>query len=382
MNKPVIITIAVGILMLALGSWLYLFLFGAPQSPDEIFTDLGITPPVDTSIIPMSDNSESLPQIDINTGLLQQLTFRPIAGYGTPTNGSVVYMEQGTGHLYEINTVTGQETRLTNTTIPVATRAIFNIDASAVVVISGLPGERVVFLAERAGESLNRTSLPPTADNIHFNGTSTLTYTVSDQTSTRGYEYNSATDSQRELFIAPFRSLHIHTTGNEWYVSNRPATALEGALYAIDETVLTPVNNPAFGFIALMSDRLFAQTILRNNQLESSIASLISDEVIRIAPVMIPEKCDWSETELICASPFTVDDERYIERWYQGLVRSDDLLWAIDPTSGGARMLVNPEREVGRPLDITDVSVRSVEEVFFVNRLDNTLWRYADNPDS
>lgn len=382
MNKPVIITIAVGILILALGSWLYLFLFGAPQSPDEIFTDLGITPPVDNSIVPMSDDSEPLPQIDIQTGLLQQLTFRPIAGYSTPTDGSVVYMEQGTGHLYEINTGTGQETRLTNTTIPVATHAIFNSNASAVVVFSGLPGERVVFLAERTGESLTRTSLPPTADNIHFNGTSTLTYTVSDQTSTRGYEYNIATDSQRELFIAPFRSIHLHPTANATYISNRPAMNLEGALYEINETTVRPVTNPAFGFVTLLSDEYSAQTFLSDNQLESSVALLGAEDVIRIAPVMIPEKCDWSETELVCASPFTIADEQYVEQWYQGLVRSEDLLWSIDPVSGGARMLVNPEREVGRPLDMSNVSIRSTQEIFFVNRLDNTLWRYADNPDS
>ncbi|HMA77673.1 MAG TPA: hypothetical protein VKP88_00860 [Candidatus Paceibacterota bacterium] len=378
MNKPLIITIAIGILLLALGSWVYLFLFGAPQTPDEVFTDLGITPISDENISLNATGTTELPALDLTGAAFQQLTLRPVAGYVPRSANQVVYMEKGTGHLFSIDTSTSQETRLTNTTIPVATTGYLNADASAMVVVRGLPGERAVLIGQRTGDTLDQTSLPPTAENFIFTSTSTLVYTVADQSGSRGYEYNLATDTQRELFVVPFSDIDVHITSNAVYVSNQPATGLEGALYEVRGTTLTPVSNPHFGFVALVTDSQYARSSVREGQLQSVIASLTNTETTLIAPVVVPEKCTWRDATLLCASPFTVDTPNYIENWYQGVVRSNDVLWQIDPNTGGAQMLDNPETVLGRPLDMERLSRTAAGELFFINRLDNSLWRYVE----
>ena len=378
MNKPLIITIAIGVLLLALGSWVYLFLFGAPQTPDEVFTDLGITPTSDENIPLNATGTTELPALDLTGAAFQQLTLRPVAGYVPRSANQVVYMEKGTGHLFSIDTSTGQQTRLTNTTIPVATTGYLNADASAMVVVRGLPGERAVLIGQRTGDTLDQTSLPPTAENFIFTSTSTLVYTVADQSGSRGYEYNLTTDTQRELFAVPFSDIDVHITSNAVYVSNQPATGLEGALYEVRGTTLTPVSNPHFGFVALVTDSQYARSSVREGQLQSVIASLTNTETTLIAPVVVPEKCTWRDATLLCASPFSVDTPNYIENWYQGVVRSNDVLWQIDPNTGGAQMLDNPETVLGRPLDMERLSGTTAGELFFINRLDNSLWRYVE----
>ena len=378
MNKPLIITIAIGVLLLALGSWVYLFLFGAPQTPDEVFTDLGITPTSDENIPLNATGTTELPALDLTGAAFQQLTLRPVAGYVQRSANQVVYMEQGTGHLFSIDTSTGQETRLTNTTIPVATTGYLNADASAMVVVRGLPGERAVLIGQRTGDTLDQTSLPPTAENFIFTSTSTLVYTVADQSGSRGYEYNLTTNTQRELFVVPFSNIDVHITSSAVYVSNQPATGLEGALYEVRGTTLTPVSNPHFGFVALVTDSQYTRSSVREGQLQSVIASLTNTETTLIAPVVVPEKCTWRDATLLCASPFSVDTPNYIENWYQGVVRSNDVLWQIDPNTGGAQMLDNPETVLGRPLDMERLSRTAAGELFFINRLDNSLWRYVE----
>jgi hypothetical protein len=145
-------------------------------------------------------------------------------------------------------------------------------------------------------------------------------------------------------------------------------------------TVLTPITNPHFGLVALFTDIAYARSTTQNNQLLSEIVSLTDSTVTPVTPVVIPEKCSWINALLLCASQFSVDSHTYIEDWYKGVERSNDVLWRIDPSTGGARMLINPELEIGRPLDIQRVSGSSPDELFFINRLDNSLWRYVESP--
>lgn len=378
MNKPLIITIAVGILLLALGSWVYLFLFGAPQSPNEIFTDLGITPPATETIPGDTTAGDGTSQVDVTNDQLQQLTLRPVAGYTVPAAASVVYIEQGTGHLYRIDLTSGEEVRLTNTTIPTVTTADLNQDASAVVLVTGLPGERAVFLGQRADDAIERVSLPPTAENFTFISTSSLLYSVPGATGARGYVYNLLDNQQREVFTSPFRDIDVHYVADDIFISNQPAVELEGGIYEITGTTVTPITNPVFGLVALFGDNWYARSYSRENQLFSELVSRDDESIVSVPSGMIPEKCVWDTDILVCANPFEIEQHTYISDWYQGTLRANDALWRIDPVSGGAQLVINPERAVGRPLDMTEVSVSNSGDIFFINRLDNSLWRYVE----
>lgn len=377
MNKPLIITSAFGVLLLAIGSWLYLFLFGAPQSPDEVFTDLGITPPTGETLPPTAIDDGSA-VVDVTSGPLQQLTLRPVAGYVISATNTVVYVEQGTGHFFQINTATGEEGRVTNTSLPVVTHATLNETGTAAAFVSGLPGERVTFIGRRLGDTIEQISLPPMAENFTFTSTSTVLYTVANAEGSRAFSYDLNTNQQREVFTTPFRDIRVHVTADATYVSNRPAAALEGSVYEVNGTSLTPISNPRFGLTVLMEENWYAQTYVAENTIRNEIVNRQSGEVTPVAPIMLPEKCVWHATDLICASPIGATAHTFIDDWYKGVAQANDRLWRIDPDSGGATQLMNPETILQRPIDMNQVLVTDDQIVYFKNRTDNTLWRYVE----
>ncbi|MAZ30074.1 hypothetical protein CL655_02200 [bacterium] len=381
MNKPLIITIAVGVLILALGSWLYLFLFGAPQTPNEIFTDLGIVPAAEQSVTPTSTNTAGSVSTLVDTSVdqaLQQLTIRPVAGF-IALDERVRYVEQGTGHVYEIDVASGNETRISNTTVPTVTGAYFSSDGARVVLVSELPTERVVIIGTISSGALSTTQLPPEAQDLAFVGSSTLQYSISDTTSTTGYTYDVTSGSQQQSFTVPFAAVRVVYAGGQTYLYNKPAVNLEGAVYTITNRSLTPISLAAFGLTARFADtNWYALSFNQNNTLESRTVNRATSEAFQLPIVMVPDKCDWVESILYCAAPFTVERHTYIEEWYKGIVRSDDVLWRINPRNESATLVVNPNASVGRPLDMTGLSATSDGAVLFVNRLDNTLWRYAE----
>lgn len=378
MNKPLIITIAIAILLLALGSWLYLFLFGAPQSPQEIFSDLGITPNAEQAVNPIQADSgtdETPAQLDTSgERALRQLTLRPVAGF-IALDETLRYVEQGTGHVYEINLANGQEVRISNTTVPTVTEAYFGVDGSHVVVVSETPQERTVLAGSIENQSLTTKTLPPTAENIMFSGTSTVLYSLSTLSATNGYRYDITDTTQTQQFSIPLNNVTVSWQPQGVHAIPRVATELEGSIFAVLGSSMTQVGSSEFGLTTLFGNSWYAVSFNANNELYSRSVSS-NDTVYELPIVMVPEKCDWLGDALYCAAPFEIESYQYLEQWYKGLYRSNDELWRVNPASESAVLIANPNTEIGRPLDITRLAATTGGTLFFINRLDNTLWMY------
>lgn len=379
MNKPLIVTIAVVIFLLALGSWVYLFFFGAPQNPDEFFTDLGIT--LDEQAVVPVTNSEKEPTeqlaIDVASNPLQQLTVRPVAGFvGVDTN-QIRYVEQGTGHVYELNLNSGEEVRLSNTTLPQITNAVFNTTGEQVI-LQTANNNQLTIVATIENGGLSTSNLPPQAQNLIFIGTSTVAYTLASENRTIGYKFDTASESQVTDFVVPFTAIKTHYIGDNIYVTNRHAPELEGALWQVTGSTLKQVGSSEFGLTVEFGPTWYALAFTQNNEYVSSAVQSKSGELFQLPVHFVPEKCDWDVETLWCASTFADVPHTYLKDWYQGVTRADDALWKVDPVNETATLVVHPTTEIGRQLDVTELQ-HTDDKLLFINRQDNTLWLYDDS---
>lgn len=383
MNKPVVVTIAVVVLLLAVLSWAYLFFFGTPRSTGDVFTDLGIVPVSDPTLVPLTEPTTDAdrPTVDVSSEALQQLTVRPVAGYQALA-GAVRYVEQGTGHVYEIDLASGNETRLSNTTVPIVTKAYSNEAGNAFVLLSQPNETRSVLVATLTDSSLTTTSLPPNAQNIAFSDNNTIFYTRATTAGTVGYEYTIDTTTQRELFQAPLLQVNAELVDGEAFLIPRVANTLEGTLFTANGTDLTINGTSEFGLVTeVFNDQWYARGFIKNETLLSEVVARDTNTTFSLPVMFIPEKCAWRSTKLWCAAPIQNPTSNFVSNWYTGIVQSNDVLWEITPTLSEARLLINPEQITGRPLDITAVTVTSSNILFFTNRTDNTLWLYDANQD-
>jgi len=384
MNKPIIVTAAIVVLLLAIGSWLYLFLFGAPQSPNEVFVDLGIVPTaseenVATDIITNDNDGVSI-DIDTTVSRLQQLTVRPVAGYWVD-NATVRYMEQGTGHIYEIDTQSGNEERISNTSIPVVTTAIFGPDGTSAVITTEASVNPRQLVATIRDNSLTTTELPPGADNVLYTSSSTIMYTRNTANGSIGYTYNIKNQNQAEVFTTQLQSYVVHHRDDtdEIYLTPRPATELEGVVLQLINNQPQIIRDGAFALVADIENQWLSQMYANENELVSEVFNLDTKRSYYLPITLLPEKCDWFSGRIFCAAPLTPPSYTYAEDWYKGTTLSNDMLWEVIPTREEARLLINPETSIGRPLDMVNVTVHTTGNIFFINRLDNTLWLYDAN---
>lgn len=382
-NKPLIITIAIGILLLALGSWLYLFLFGTPQSSGEVFTDLGIVPSGEQTVNPATTQPTEPEETTVDTKSdqeLHQLTLRPVAGY-VATADTVRYVERGTGHVYEINVNSGSEERISNTTVPLVTDAHFSDSGEHVVLVGKQANQRQVTVGRIANGSLETNPLPPTAQNIAVLGTSTVRYTLSDRRSTVGYDYDIASNSQQELFRIPLSAVAVSYAKDSIQITNKPAVELEGSIFTITNGQLTPIGVTAFGLTSLFGTNWYALTFNSNDEIISRAVRWDGSQSFTLPITVIPEKCVWQSGLLYCAAPLAVASHTFLEDWYKGITRSNDALWRVNPLTESASLLANPSTDVGRPLDMDMVSITTTNNILFTNRLDSTLWMYEEATD-
>lgn len=389
MKKPLLITLGITLILLILALWGYLMFFGTPESSQEVFSDLGfdITERPVTIREETPDNSPAT-LVDTQGEALRQLTTRPTAGFTTFFSSStqsdmVRYAEQGTGHIYEINLTTGEERRVSGTTIPRVTEAQFSDDGTYVALTSITQSIRDVFAgtitASADSGSITGQNLPPGADEIDLDG-SKVYYILADEEGTTGFRLDLATNDQAILFEVPFTQIRMIWPYSEIYFYNRVATAFQSGLYQITSTGFTPISRAAFGRVALLNDEMTVLTETTTTELIATAQVRGGSKETPLGVVTLPEKCVFDAIvadTLLCAAPIETPDQNYLTAWYQGVVTSNDFLWEVDLTTGEAALLSDFTGESGRTIDVRAMQSDAVtNNLYFINKIDNTLWLY------
>lgn len=387
MNRAIIITIGIIIIILVLGVWVYLMFFGTPDNSKEVFANLGFEiAQQDTTITPPVNNQPLDTLVDTQSrDALRQLTTRPIAGFtfaSTSAGQTVRYIERGTGHMYEINLESGQEDMLSRTTIPQVSSAVFAPSGKTVALTSYNEYQSNVFVGTLADDvNLSGITLQPDARNLSFSTDNEVLYTVATNGTTKGYTHNIQTLSQSEVFSMNYTNLDIAWGGglDKTYLTTKPSRELEGFIYTTEDNTLTPATYSAYGLSALFTNDSILTTSIQDDSYISSVID--STGKTQNLPILaLKEKCvfdTFSANYVWCAAPISEIPASFVENWYKGTVTSADNLWLVNTANQTAQLYANPENLVGRTIDVKNIDTNTTGDYLaFTNKIDHTLWLY------
>lgn len=387
--KKIILIVLSAALLLVMGIWAYLMIFGAPESAEELFADLGFdsTPRDLANDTTPLDTVDTGTQIDINSKPLQQLTMRPVAGaviVGTSTTQTVRYVEQGIGHIYEIDLSTGNETRISGETFTRISRAVWSPNGLNVVLISEDTQEPQVLLGKFASSSTEfiTTQLPPDAAEFGFATTSQeLFYIRSDNQGSIGYDFNLDTFEVTIVASLPFIDPAVQW-GTPTLVYTKPSELHTGYAYwlkngaleraSVGGQSLTAFANNDIAFVnQRLSDGTYSGTIATTDRYTSDYFGIAA----------LPEKCAIHPTDstvIFCAYPIVNNKGAFPNNWYKGKVTSDDYLWKVNLHGPEAVLLSDFNEDAGHNLDaINMVANYEGTRVTFIDKTSRTLWLYT-----
>jgi hypothetical protein len=389
MKKSTLIIIGITAILVLFGIWLYLLIYGAPRQVTDVFTTftgLG-TPTTDTTIIEVPE--EPLPTVDVLTAKLRQLTTRPVIGFrdyqATTTEPKYIrYAEAGTGHIYQINLVTGAEERLSNTTIVNAATAVFSPNGKYAAIRSGYNNLSEVVLVEFGiGETATVSKLAPRMIDFAFSATNELLYSELTTEGITAKTLSPTTKVSRTVFTVPFQSATIVWSQDDitpHYVYPKATTKLQGYLYAIKNGRIERQIPSGLALTADANARFITFTTQSGSEPVSYIRTVASGSTTMSSIVFEPSKCVLgikNSTLMYCGYEITSYGSEFPNSWYKGTRSLSDRIWQVDLETNLTRQIVSPLQAVGREIDIIDIAL-SVDEdaLYFRNKNDNTLWQY------
>lgn len=382
MKKNTIIIGGILIALLIVAMWAYLFIYGTPKSASEIFARFGMQNSSSTQSETHTDSTVDVSKNNVDTTpqRLKQLTTRPVAGAAFASS-SILYVEQGTGHIYSINLTSGVETLLGGTTIPRASRAYFSQNGTFVAITALTTKGLETFVSTVPTNSNDTTkdggiTLPVGATEIQFGtATGTIQYLVKDANGSKGFVYSLLKKTNTLLFSIPLRDVHV-LWGSPLYVYTTPSVTQIGHVYKIEKNELTYVAEGGTGLVAFRYPYgVITSTITA--QKRSVVAYSTTGVTTEQSLLFIPEKCTSSTSATYCATPIHMDTGVFPDDWYKGVISYNDILWSMNIKDGSAKFLIDFLQESGREIDVDGIGTDTTGAyVYLINKNDNTLWLF------
>lgn len=390
MKRTIIISIGVLVIVLLAAAWIYL-LFFTNGTKGVNFGDLNIFPDDDDTIVvetqPISTPNE-LTEVALDDSPLQQLTTKAVIGYRfiekEGGGSAVVFAEEGTGHMFEIDLTNNTEKRISNTTIADASVAVFSASGTEAVILTGDDtSEAFLGTITSEEESMELRSIPANISDIVAKNDSEVWFAQESNGQTIGRQLNMRTLSERVLFTAPFTSARVtwgESASGDHYIFPRPAARLPGYLYGVSDEGLSHTGIEGFGLSALAGEDFVLVGKVADEFYRSTLVNKVNGEITRFVPNLLPEKCVFAPSDvfsLYCAASIDEVGEGLPDSWYRGDLRFSDQLWHMSASTSDATIINNFELESGRQIDVASITIDETgSKLLFVNKLDNSLWLY------
>jgi hypothetical protein len=379
MKKHTLISLGILTILAIFGLWGYLFLYGAPQAPKEVFSNLGFfgTPAERSERTVDTLTPQDATRLALGSGALEQITTKSVAGFGvaTRTPNTILYAQQGTGHIFEIDLATGLERQVTLTTIPEVSAAVFSQSARAVAltVYEGYIPKTSIGTLTESSDQLRLSDLRDGARDVVFVDDNTVRYVVSNSKETVGYERKLVSLDEKVLFKVPVGDSVMSWAGTIG-IAPRPSQTQGGALYSIEGGILNPETPFLSGLSGFFHGTMSVYSYTDGERYLSAATNGI--ETIEQGIILLAEKCADEEQAGImwCAAPLLAE-RSYLTDWYKGLITSEDYLWQVDLDAGSAVLYADFSELSSRTLDVEQLTAApQAPFLLFRNKLDGTLW--------
>jgi hypothetical protein len=219
--------------------------------------------------------------------------------------------------------------------------------------------------------------LPNQMRTFAFGYNNELLFTETSLGQTEGKGYLPSTATTRRLFTAPFVAHEMawsESSSTNHIIYTKPAASMIGYAYEVSANGLKRFLYSGFGMTITQSGGVrFVGRLIDGSYRAVIINS--AGQGSESPAALIPEKCVAEQGKQFCASPFELTERNFPDTWYKGQFVSNDNIWEIN--GGNATLLAFPSRTLGRNLDVVDLRLsQDVQMLYFVNRIDNTLWLY------
>ncbi len=396
MKKTLLITTGIAFILLLLSVWLYLLFFGTPDSVDEVFSDFSFgrdvpTEPAPTETTGDTRDTEPAPtESETVRQQLRQITTEPVAGFnfiqttsGTTTQDtSVIYVESGTGHIYEYDVARNERNRISNITVPQTQTALISDDGKFVVTVAR-GGTRLF--------DLQSTSTTPEVTTLFTNPVNNvkivddyLLYTAPQDGQSVGVAHNLTHGTSETVFTFPIQSIRVSwgdSVHGDHIVYTQPADGLQSHVYKVRSAQRDRLPIAEYGLNLFHHQNTVFYSHNPNpsepQQRVGMFYDIEEDRHIRLVTPVLKEKCtSLSNDALWCASD--IQNTHSLSDWYKGIEQYSDSLWRVNPADGSATHQVSFRRESGREVDVNNIAEHA--EVFmFRNKINGALWLYESN---
>jgi hypothetical protein len=319
-------------------------------------------------------------------GIVRRLSDSPVSGATSFARGSstiIRYMEQATGHVFDIDLMNGERSRISNETMPVIRHTEWLPgDSGYYVAFQEERGEVVSFLSRVNTQATSSTSTRRVL------GTNVLSATPStdgasffliarEQSGAVGYLLNARTGVEKKVWSFP-------TT--EWNVSS-----LDRGRFAL--TTKAARGQAGFMFILDPANGSFEQTLSSRTALSSAInkggtrifvseadssglrSSIVSRPSLAEtdASAAFAEKCAWKGNDILICGSTGIFPESMPDVWYQGRHSFKDSLFITDGNLVDS--VANLTDHDSRGIDVEHPAVSSDGKfLVFRNKKDGILW--------
>ncbi len=358
--------------------------------------------PVDSSQQTV-DSKESLifDEFGKPTTNLFRVSDTPVAGAVVLTRDKqtiVRYVDRATGHIYDVNPLTMEKTKVTNQTLPKIYEAYFRPDGNAVLLRSLKDDSDVVenlLLTLTSPIATTVSTSSPQATNALYSvaaavlrgdigsvavgAGNTLYYSLKDSTAIVSSAFNGT--GVKTLLSSAFTDWRLRGTGNTLLIHSKASARVPGYAYSLSMSgTMSKILGPLNGLSAVpdSSGTWVFYSYLENSRVRSVAKNLRTSTVSDILPATLAEKCVWSVKKagtLFCGSPINELTGNEPDNWYRGLTHFSDRLWLFDANTDIAQVLVEPKIKFGVDLDVVEPKLSPNEDyLIFINKTDLSLW--------
>jgi hypothetical protein len=347
---------------------------------------------------------------------LRQVSKNPVAGAETleQKDGTTLirYIERSAGNVFDTETTSLSEKRISNTTIP-KNYGAFWIEK----------GDSLILRSLKEGNDAIQTTYARLASmesgwNSSTTNTSTTTTTsANDENSFMQLVVSFLPSNIQEIVSSPKKDkvfyLNYSGTGSvssisnadgskpaqiwssplkEWQISwpkddtilltTKPSFTAPGYLFSLNTKtgVTQRILGDIYGLTALANSDLSKIAISQGNEsrINFSIYDTKTGAFLPITNSTLPEKCVWSKLDtniLYCGVPTQIPNTGYPESWYMGITSFSDNIWRFNVKTGLATTIANVYNLSRKNLDVIKPFLTEKEDfLLFTNKKDSTLW--------
>ncbi|MCK5060194.1 MAG: hypothetical protein KAR00_03590 [Candidatus Pacebacteria bacterium] len=401
MSKKILITTL--IIIAVLGTLFFVFFLNPQQEEDGALGIFNFFPFGKATISTSSRETSETGLLDktsdglaaLPVPVLRKVSDTAVAGatlLETASSTDILYIERGTGHIYNTSIDSLVQKKISNTTIPKIYETLW-IDSEPALIIRFLKEDNETIesfyaklLTQQEKETdlsnLEGTFLSTNITEITVSPDSKKIFSITETAMGGVGKVSNPDGTEEEAFFLPVKEWLISwPQTNIITLTTKPSSQAEGYLYFLNTTTggLTKILGGIFGLTTLANED--GQKILysesKNKKINLFLFDRKTNKIIDISLPTLPEKCVWSQKDkvsLYCAVPYSIQNGDYPDSWYQGTVSFNDSLWKINTDTGETEMLYDFNKENEKIDMIKPLLNKQNSFLIFTNKKDLSLW--------